>query len=62
VSLKRLTFPNDINEQLCEVCAPLIESNIESMDFVVLAIVAHAYKTPTWGKEGKIDRKNEQNQ
>jgi hypothetical protein len=23
----------------------------------MLAIVAHTYKTPTWGKEGKIDRK-----
>jgi hypothetical protein len=28
----------------------------------LLAIVAHTSKTPTWGKEGKIDRKNEQNQ
>jgi hypothetical protein len=27
----------------------------------LLAIVAHTYKT-TWGKEGQIDRKNEQNQ
>jgi len=34
VPLKRLTFPSDINEQLCEVCVPSIESNIEIMDFV----------------------------
>jgi len=35
VPLKRLTFPSDSNEQLCEICAPSIESNIETMDFVV---------------------------
>jgi hypothetical protein len=35
MSLKKLTFPNDISEQLCEVCGPSIESNIEIMDFVV---------------------------
>jgi hypothetical protein len=35
VPLKRLTFPSDINEHLCEVCAASIESNIEIMDFVV---------------------------
>jgi len=32
--LKRMTFTSDINEQLCEVFAPSIESNIEIMDFV----------------------------
>jgi hypothetical protein len=25
-------------------------------------MLGHTYKTPTWGKKGKIDRKNEQNQ
>jgi hypothetical protein len=35
VPLKRLTFPSDINEQLCEVCASSIESNNEILDFVV---------------------------
>ncbi len=37
VPLKRLTFPNDINEQLCEICAPSIESNIEILDFVAVS-------------------------
>jgi hypothetical protein len=37
VPLKRLTFPSDINEQLCEVCALSIESNIEIVDFVAIS-------------------------
>jgi hypothetical protein len=39
-----------------------LEATLRSWNLWLLAIVAHTYKTPTWGKEGKIDRKNEQNQ
>ncbi len=54
VPLKRLTFPSDINEQLCEVCVPSIESNIEIMDFVVASNREHTpIKHPHGAKKVK---------
>ncbi len=34
-----------------------LKAKLRSWILWMLAIVAHTYKTPTWGKEGKIDRK-----
>jgi hypothetical protein len=39
-----------------------LKATLRSWILWLPTIITHTYKTPTWGKKGKIDRKNEQNQ